>query len=377
MARSIGIACAGALLLAQHVGAVALTVTNAGFEDPPLADDAATDDVLPGWTGSGGVLAEFNFGAFDPPTTFFPAGAPEGENVGYIQDGQISQLLADTLEPGTYTLTVLAGQSLVDVASPWVVQLRAGGTVLNEVDSPLAAAGEFTEVVVGFVADAAHPSLGEPLEIVLVDGGQPGEFADEPYFDAVSLDFEEVAPAGCAAAPAKGCVAAAKATLAVQEKKAGKEKLTAKLQAFAAATTAADFGDPVAGATAYELCIYTAEGTLAGALSVDRAGANCGAKPCWKAKGTSGWAYKDALAGASGVRALAAKAGAAGKGKLQLKAGNNAAKGQTALPTGIAAALQGATSATLQFLTSDALCLEATLGTVKAADGVQFKAKAP
>jgi hypothetical protein len=87
--------------------------------------------------------------------------------------------------------------------------------------------------------------------------------------------------------------------------------------------------------------------------------------------------FKDPDASAGGVRTLAVAGGPAGKGKLQVQAGNNAAKGQNALPTGVAASLQGASSATLQVLTSDARCFEAGLSTVQKADGVQFKAKAP
>jgi hypothetical protein len=77
------------------------------------------------------------------------------------------------------------------------------------------------------------------------------------------------------------------------------------------------------------------------------------------------------------VKKITEKAGAAGKGKLQLQAGNKAKKGQTAFPTGIDASLEDATRVKLQVVTSDGACLEAALGTVKKADGVQLKAKAP
>jgi len=184
---------------------------------------------------------------------------------------------------------------------------------------------------------------------------------------------------GCASAPAASCVLAAKASLQVQEKTPGKERLTAKLQGFAAATVQGDFGDPVAGDTRYDVCVYDSAGALVAALAVDRAGASCGptAKPCWKDKGGKGFAYKDAGASASGVRSLAAASGAAGKGKLLVKAGNNAPKGQDAMPTGAAASLQAAGSATLQILVSGAQCYGAALATVQKADGVQFKASAP
>jgi cysteine-rich repeat protein len=184
---------------------------------------------------------------------------------------------------------------------------------------------------------------------------------------------------GCPSAPDESCIAAAKASLSIQEKTAGKEKLAAKLQAFASATAQADFGDPVAGATRYDVCVYDAKGALVASLGVARAGQTCGPadKPCWKDARGKGWSYKDPDAAASGVRKLAAVGGPAGKGKLQVQAGNNAAKGQTALPTGLAVALQGATAATLQVGASDAQCFRASLGTVVKADSVQFKAKAP
>lgn len=177
--------------------------------------------------------------------------------------------------------------------------------------------------------------------------------------------------------PRAGCVRAGKASLSIKEKKAGKEKWSANLAKLAGALAQGDFGDPVGGTTRFDVCLYDAAGAPVGSLGVHRAGERCGAGPCWKALSSKGYAYKDAVGAASGVRRLIAKGGAPGKGKLLLKAGNNAARGQTALPTGVAAALQGSPSATLQIRASDGGCFEAALGTVRKADGVQWKAKAP
>jgi hypothetical protein len=47
------------------------------------------------------------------------------------------------------------------------------------------------------------------------------------------------------------------------------------------------------------------------------------------------------------------------------------------LPTGVAAALQDETSATVQVLTSDASCFGVSLTQVKKADGALFKALGP
>jgi cysteine-rich repeat protein len=183
----------------------------------------------------------------------------------------------------------------------------------------------------------------------------------------------------CAPAPLASCVAAAKGSVGLDERKPGKEKLKASLKKFGSDVIQADFGDPVGGATRFAACLYDGSDTLALDLRVDRAGALCGPKqkPCWKALSTKGYAYKDPLAEAEGVAKITAKGGSAGKGSLTVEGRNKAKKGLTQLPTGAAAALQGATSATLQVLASDGACFSVPLTTVKKADGAQFKAKAP
>ena len=66
----------------------------------------------------------------------------------------------------------------------------------------------------------------------------------------------------------------------------------------------------------------------------------------------------------------------AGWREFALRAHNKSNKNQDNMPTGIADALEGHTSATVQLVTSDAACVEATLDNVTKADGSQFKAKA-
>jgi hypothetical protein len=179
--------------------------------------------------------------------------------------------------------------------------------------------------------------------------------------------------------PPEPCRTAAKAKLKIIEKKPGKKKLALKLKGMSDATTQADFGDPVGGSTIYDVCLYDGSGASLVRLTVDRAGDTCGSagKPCWKPKGTKGFAYKDPDAAASGVRKLASSAGPAGKGKLSVSAGNKESRGQTALPYGIARRLVGETSVFAQVAASDGLCWEATLGTVKKADGCSSRRRRP
>jgi PKD repeat protein len=166
----------------------------------------------------------------------------------------------------------------------------------------------------------------------------------------------------------------------VNEKSAGREKLKATL-VRGPLVTQASFGDPSAvGGTAVALFVYDDTGAQVAALAVDRAGESCGTQPCWKPLGDvppagKGFAYKDPAASASGVRSLKLKGGVAGKSSISLSAANRATKGQTALPTGIAAALSDSSSVTLELHTSDGACFSATLFEVVAQEPGIFKAR--
>ena len=184
----------------------------------------------------------------------------------------------------------------------------------------------------------------------------------------------------CPVLPLSGCSVALKAKLTIDEKKPGGEKLKATLSKFDTGVSLGELGDPVNVATTYAVCIYDSTDTLVGELGVNsEVGQVCGnkGKPCWKSKNTKGFDYKDKDAADAGVKKLALKTGAAGKGKLQVDAANKEKKNQSSLPTGIAPALGGATSALLQISSDGGGCFEAPFVTIKKADGVQFKAKLP
>jgi hypothetical protein len=185
-------------------------------------------------------------------------------------------------------------------------------------------------------------------------------------------------PVGCPPAPAAGCIGAGKASLSINERNAGKEKLKLSLQRLSAEVTQGHFGTPASGSTRYDLCIYDQGNALVGELTVDRAGQTCGSHSCWTPIAPLGYQYRDLDASADGVRSIIAKGGSAGRGSLKLKAGNNAPRGQTALPTGLSAALQTPNlGATVQVRTSDAACFAATLANVKRNQATQFVARHP
>jgi len=177
----------------------------------------------------------------------------------------------------------------------------------------------------------------------------------------------------CSSAPRVDCVALQKGTLRVQEKKAGREKLVLGLKRFARDVTPASFGDPVTGTTAYRLCIYDDGPTAVATLLVDQAGAVCGATACW-AQNAKGYRYGDRGAIADGVKRMTLRGGRTGRGKILVKARNKQAKQQTALPTGVAAALATTESATVQLVSDDASCFGATLSKVKRSTDMTFRA---
>jgi hypothetical protein len=186
---------------------------------------------------------------------------------------------------------------------------------------------------------------------------------------------ETCAECACPAEPVAGCIAAGKGRLKIDERKVGNEKLTLGLSKLAAAVGPGQLGDPVGGDTRFDACVYGIGGALVGALSVNRAGAACGAKPCWTAI-RAGFKYADPAGSADGIEKLVAKGGAAGKGKLAAKGRNDARAGEASLPTGLAAALAAGGGATVQ-VASEGACFDLAATKVKRAQPTLFDASAP
>lgn len=348
--------------------------------------------------GSGSVVR--NLGDFDTAGAFEVWEYVEAEGSLVVSRGMRPDLLTttfETLDPATGTLTSLGfdvgfdndfgvyddvrdlfyvwdpnGTGLfqtIDLSSGAVTNLAASGAMDRD--------GAFSETDGGiFVYELTSDTL---VNLQTTDGLAPitrvpvGVVAGD---EILGLAFAPVAPAAiCGCAPAKGCIPAGKASLSIKEKKPGSEKLKLAMKKLEMPTVATDFGDPVTGTSRYGVCIYDDALQLVTELDVDRAGDTCGTKPCWKAKGDKGFAYKDPETAASGVKKITAASGDAGKGKVQAQAGNKEKKGQTAMPTGIASDLAGAGFAAVQVLVSDGVCFEAGFADVKKADGLQFKAK--
>jgi hypothetical protein len=180
-------------------------------------------------------------------------------------------------------------------------------------------------------------------------------------------------PPICGAAPVGGCIASGKGVLLLNDKTAGREKLKLALRKLQATVAQNQFGDPVAGSTSYTVCVYDGANQLKGEYVVARAGDSCDGTPCWSPISDQGYRYKDRSLTSDGVLRIVMRGGDAGKGTVKVVGKNDA----STLPTGIAAALQGESSATVQVVTSDASCFAVGLTVVKKADGSIFSAVGP
>ena len=206
-----------------------------------------------------------------------------------------------------------------------------------------------------------QPACGEQCD----DGGRvPGDGCDA----ACRLEI-------CPASPRSNCVESARVKFQFVERSVGREQMKVEWKAFSEATTTATFGDPVSGANSVAICIYGDAGNLVQRLEIDRGGESCAGAPCWRAIGSTGLRYKDRSASASGVQQLDFVAAEAGRGKASAKGRNDAGKGMTSLPTGVAARLSGESHPTLQLATEHGFCLSAEVTTVRLADGQQYKAE--
>lgn len=177
----------------------------------------------------------------------------------------------------------------------------------------------------------------------------------------------------CGIAPDPLCLVAGKAQLQANEKKAGKEKLQLQWKKIAGPTDRAGFGNPVSGNTVVVMCIFNDAGALVGERIVDRGLQNCGTKPCWKLTGKQGFQYADKTASAAGIAKIIFGGGAATKGKAAAQGKNG--KNMNSLPLGLAAALSGNATPTIQMVTNAGFCVGAKMTKVTKDAPALYKAK--
>jgi cysteine-rich repeat protein len=155
------------------------------------------------------------------------------------------------------------------------------------------------------------------------------------------------------------------ASVLIKRSKSGKSTLTWNWRG--AATTKADFGDPLTTAD-YQLCVYDrSAGTLIPAITTTApAGGSCGKTTCWAEKNTR-FKYKNKDATPDGLFLLNLKEGVEGKAKITLKGKGPAL--HVSLP------MEQDPNLTVQLVNSAGLCWDADFSAATKNDTKQFKAK--
>lgn len=164
---------------------------------------------------------------------------------------------------------------------------------------------------------------GDPTSLVVQPDGKAligtnytfffGETATIGRFHALTIGCAATALSGCKATIAPGGSQLKLTDSALDPKDQWKSKWTG------AATTLAELGDPLA-TDDYRLCLYDdSNGSAFVSGAILPAGGTCKGKPCWKAKGTTGFGYKDSIGSRFGITALKLKAGGDGGAQIQLQ----------------------------------------------------------
>ena len=167
----------GGSVAVRPAAAFDVPITNPGFESDPLPVGGIRITIT-GWRTSPGG----GDGIFRPTPSDYPGGIPEGRNVAYVNlsGNTVRQVLSTPLEPNTtYVLSVAVGWNNNDPFAGYLVQLRAGGTVLAEDRSSLhPAQGTWVTSTVRYTSGDAEPELGAPLEIRLLSPGVQANYDD-------------------------------------------------------------------------------------------------------------------------------------------------------------------------------------------------------
>lgn len=169
------------------------------------------------------------------------------------------------------------------------------------------------------------------------------------------------------AAPDVGCLlpaAGRAAQVTIKNPPGGKRDGVAFQWKKGAATTVADFGDPL-GSDDYELCLYDADADIVLSARIP-AGGVCGGKNCWKAN-AGGYSYKDKFRLPDGIDKLSLRAGAAGRAKVSV--GGKAEPLKMTPTSAISLPL-------VAQLRRDGRCWEATFSTASKHTTQLFKARA-
>jgi len=207
---------------------------------------------------------------------------------------------------------------------------------------------------------------------------EPITLADRRAFDLIGYDVARASLCGAAPEPAASCFQQAQplaATVAVADRASDARDQLQWSWTKGEATSLLDFLNPSDTGTRFELCVYDASASAQPLhAAVVQGGSTCGARPCWRAVGSTTLAYgRSASAGVGdGITQLKLKAGADGQSQVTVKGkGASLAPPDPALTAPVTVQLVGSDGTSTR-------CWQTTFaGGVTRNDDEQFKAKGP
>lgn len=237
---------------------------------------------------NGAVLFNDGSGDFTAPVVYGSDGHTPSTDLGDLDgDGDLDWILS------------------VFGAGKWIMFANDGSGNFTEVEEFVAPDNPSCAIMLDFDNDG-------DIDLALTD-----EIADVVILhENVGFSVPQPTPA-CAPTPepCRTPIASGKSQLQLQDRMpSDKDRLSWKWSA-GAATTKADYGDPVT-TDAYDLCIYD-NGALVSALPAPSGGI-CAGRPCWAEK-TKSFDYKDKEYTPAGLERIQLKEGVAGKAAIQVK----------------------------------------------------------
>ena len=125
----------------------------------------------------------------------------------------------------------------------------------------------------------------------------------------------------CGASPQVTCRDAGKSKVKIRSEVDARKNQLSWSWASGDLASVADFADPVGGVASYSLCVYDGSGGGQPLREYGQApGGVCGVRPCWKAKGSSGFRFTDRARDRNGVSKQSFKSNTADKAKVVVKA---------------------------------------------------------
>jgi len=190
--KKIAITFGATMLFAAVASAQSYAVQNNSFELPAQPGMGSYDSTgFPGWSHSGGA----DWGSWwIPDGGFITIGAPDGNQIGYMNGGSVAQQLSGGLVVGTTTVSAYGLTRNDGLSGIFELELWAGGTVSAGVvsggtmlTSTLYTPGALNSaalVSASYSASASDALLGQTLsvEITQVGGVSQSDFDDVHVF---------------------------------------------------------------------------------------------------------------------------------------------------------------------------------------------------